>query len=74
MTTNLFQRLKRLLPDPPLFIGTVTYTDNGVATIEVPGGGLMQARGDAGIGDKVFFHNGVIDGPAPDLPIIEIEV
>lgn len=71
---NTFQRLKRLLPDAPLFVGTITSIDNGVATIEVPGGAQMQARGEGSNGDTVFFRDGAIEGPAPSLPIVEIEV
>lgn len=74
MSTNVFKRLKALLPDPLLLVGDVVAYDDGVATIEVPGGAQLQARGEASVGNRVFFRDGVIEGPAPDLPLEVIEV
>lgn len=74
MSSNPFKRLLALLPNPPLIVGEVTGSDAGLVTIEIPGGGLMQARGDAMVGARVFFRDGVIEGPAPDLPVELIEV
>lgn len=71
---NPFKQLLRLLPDPPLLVGEVVSFSNGVATIEEPGGGLSQARGDVTVGDRVFFRNGVIEGPAPALSFVAITV
>lgn len=71
---NAFKRLKELLPDPVLRIGTVLAVDNGVATIEEPGGVLATARGVASPGDRVYFRNDLIEGEAPDLPLEDIEV
>ena len=69
MSTNPFVLLKKLLPDPPLQIGTVAAIDDGTATIMLPGGGTVQGRGSATVGQTVFVRNGVIEGPAPALPI-----
>jgi hypothetical protein len=71
---NLFRALLDLLPSPPLLVGDVVAYADGVATIELPGGGLQQARGTATIGDRVFFRNDVIEGPAPTLSIELIDV
>lgn len=71
---NLFNRLRALLPAPPLQVGDVTGYADGVATIELPGGGITQARGEAAIGQRVFFRDGAIEGPAPDLPVDLIEI
>jgi hypothetical protein len=71
---NPYKRLLALIPNPPLQVGEVlTYAD-GVATIQVPGGGTAQARGTATVGDRVFFRDGLIEGPAPDLPVEVIEI
>lgn len=67
MTYNPYAKLKSILPDPPLLVGDVVAFDNGTATIEVAGGNQVQARGDVNVGDRVFFRNGNIEGPAPDL-------
>lgn len=74
MSVNAYKRLLKLMPQPPLFVGDVASVDNGVATITVPGGFQMQARGNVVVGDRVFFRNGVIEGPAPSLPIELIDV
>lgn len=74
MSSNPHKLLRDLLPQPPLMVGTVISILGGVSTIEVPGGGLAQARGLAEVDDRVFFRNDVIEGPAPNLPIEIIEI
>jgi len=74
MSTNAYALFRTLLKEPPLQIGTVTLIENGEATIELPGGGFTRARGDATVGQKVFARNRVIEGAAPALPIVLIEV
>jgi hypothetical protein len=41
--------------------------DAGVATVELPGGGVLQVRGDAAVSDQVFIRDGLIEGQAPQL-------
>jgi hypothetical protein len=74
MLLNPYRLLLGLLPDPALQVGTVIAVANGVATIQMPDGGLAQARGDAAPDDHVFFRDGRIEGKAPTLPIEVIEV
>lgn len=71
---NPYKLLRDLLPEPPLQVGTVTAIANGVATIQMPGAGTATARGDATVGQRVFFRNDVIEGIAPALPVEVIEV
>ena len=71
--SNLFTRFKKLLPDPPLQVGDVVTVGGTTATVEEPGGGRSVARGEATLGDRVYFQDGVIQGPAPDLPIVFVE-
>ncbi len=71
---NPYKRLLALIPNPPLQVGEVIAYGDGVATIEVPGGGIAQARGETDVGAKVFFRDGLIEGPAPDLPVEVIEI
>lgn len=71
---NPFKRLLGLLPQPALQVGEVIAVEDGVATIELPGGGLDKARGDVVVGATVYFRDGVIEGPAPVLPVDEVEV
>jgi hypothetical protein len=35
---------------------------------------VVQARGEAVIGERVFVRDGVIEGPAPTLPVEIISV
>lgn len=74
MSFNPYKRLLGLLPQRPLIVGEVLAVSDGVAMVELPGGSQIQARGDATVGDKVFVRDGVIEGPAPDLPVEEVEV
>jgi len=72
--SNIYRALLGLLPGRPLMVGTITSITGGVATIALPGGGTMQARGDGAVSDLVFFRDGVIEGTAPALPIEVIDV
>lgn len=74
MSINPFARLRALLAGPPLQVGTVVAVDSGLATVELPGGNRVQVRGDASVGGSVFFRDGAIEGDAPALPVVNIEV
>lgn len=71
---NLFKQFADLLPSRPLQIGEVLSIDDGIAVIELPGGGTVRARGDATVGQLVFVRDSVIEGVAPSLPIEVIEI
>jgi hypothetical protein len=71
---NPYSRLLALLPQRPLQVGTVVDVTDGTVSVELPGGAIVQVRGDAGIGDNVFIRDGVIEGPAPSNTITDIEV
>jgi len=71
---NPFAKFQALLAPGPLQIGKVTAWADGIATVELPGGGALQARGQATVGDKVFVRDGAIEGPAADLPTVAGEV
>ena len=71
---NLFKQFLDLLPPRPLKVGTVQSIYSGIATIELPGGGVLQARGEAAQGQRVFVRDGLIEGPAPELDYIEGEI
>lgn len=74
MSQNPYARLIALLPKRPLLVGEVVDFNNGVAVIQMPGGGLDTARGTATLGQRVYFRDGQIEGPAPTLPVELIEV
>lgn len=71
---NIFREFLDLLPARPLQIGTVLAVIGSQCTVELPGGGLLQARGSATVGAQVFVRDGVIEGVAPSLTITPIEV
>jgi len=76
-TTNIWARFKRLFPDAPLQIGTVLSVDiqTGTSMVQLIGGGILTVRGTSiASGKKAFVRDGLIEGAAPDLPGVEIEV
>ena len=72
--SNIYTQFKRLIPDAPLLVGVVTAYADGLATVELPDGGIITARGSASVSDSVFVRDGVIEGPAPELTAVEITV
>lgn len=71
---NLFKQFQDLLPDAPLQVGEVTAVDGETATIELPGGGILRARGAATVGQMVFVRDSVIEAVAPSLSVVTIDV
>ena len=72
--TNIYRQFLDLLPARPLQVGAVTASANGVSTVELPGGGLLQVRGAATVGQQVFVRDGAIEGNAPALTVVQIEI
>ena len=54
--------------------GTVIDVGSGVVAVALPGGGLIRARGNAAVGQKVFVRNDVVEGIAPSLTLEIIEI
>ena len=73
-TTNLWKRLKQLLPEAPLLTGQVTDVRTYGATVQLPDGSLISVRGDATLNQYVFIRDGVIEGPAPSMTAVLIEI
>ena len=71
---NYYKLLKSILPDAPLLVGDVVAVSNGTATVELPDGSQVQARGEAVVTDRVFIRDGVIEGAAPSLTLEIIEI
>lgn len=74
MSRNPFRVFKEIFPDAPLQVGTATAVDGDAVTVTLLGGGVMQARGAAAVGAQVWVRDGVIEGQAPDLPVVVIEI
>ena len=71
---NLYEQFRRLIPEPPLQVGTVVSVGAGVVTVELPGGGLIRARGSATVGQRVFVRDEAVEGIAPSLTLEIIEI
>jgi len=75
MQTNVYRALLDLLPQAPLLSGVVTVDHgDGSVTVEFPGGGTQRVRGVADVDDRVFVRGGLVEGPAPALSPITIEI
>lgn len=77
MSTNLFRALRELLPEAPLQVATVVavHAATGESTVEWPGGSQQRVRG-TGVAapTQAYVRDGVIEGPAPSLTLVDIDV
>ena len=71
---NLYEQFRQLLPAPPLQAGIVTEVGSGVVTVQLPGGGVLRARGSADVGQRVFVRDGVVQAIAPSLTLEIIDI
>ena len=72
--TNIYRQFLDLMPARPLQVGAVTAVSGDTCTVELPGGGLLQARGAATVDTQVWVRDGAIEGEAPELPLVVIEI
>ena len=71
---NLYKLLRSFVPESPLQIGTILSSANQSTRVELPGGGIVEVRGSGAVNDKVFIRNGRIEGPAPSLAQVTIDI
>ena len=77
MSTNAYRILRELLPEAPLQVAEVlvVHAATGDSTITWPGGSQQRVRGTAvPAGFPVFVRNGVIEGAAPVLTLLDIDI
>jgi hypothetical protein len=73
--SNLFAELRDLLQPGPVQVGTVSSYAGGLATITLPGGGVIVAKASAAtVGQQVFVQDGVVLGPAANLTLEIIDI
>ena len=72
--SNLYRMLKNLLPDAPLLVGVVQSVEPGGCRVRLSDGGEVFARGAGNVSDSVFVRDGVIEGSAPALTAVLINV
>ena len=68
---NLYKLFTHLLPRSPLEAGQVIAIHPDGVTIQIPTGEQLRIRGEAEVGDHVYFRAGTIEGPAPALTGID---
>lgn len=55
-------------------VGECIAADFGTCTIQLPGGSEIQALGAGTVGLHYFVKDGKLDGEAPALDLLEIEI
>lgn len=77
---NLWSRFTALMGgSQPILVGECVDAVFGYCTIEWPGGGQVTAQGAGTVGQHYFVYQRPdgswrLDGEAPELPLITIEV
>lgn len=71
---NLFKRFSDLTGRSLRTVGTCLSADDGECTIQYPGGTTVRVKGAGEIGTRYFVQDGKLDGEAPWLASLEIEV
>ena len=74
MNTNPYRALLALLPEPVTDVGEIIAVHAGGCTVQILSGDQVEARGAGSIGDLVYLRDGAIQGPAPVIDTVEIEV
>lgn len=72
--TNPFVALQRQLAGPSLQVGDVVAGAGSTWTVSLLGGGQVTCRGSAAVGQRVFFRGGLIEGQAPGLPLVTVDI
>ena len=76
-TVNPWKRFIGLLPGGVRTVATVRSIDTGIgiSTVELRTGTRIAVRGvDVPVGSNAYVADGVITGPAPNLPHYDVDV
>lgn len=71
---NVLTALREILAADPLLAGEVTAVSGQSITVTLPDGAEIIARGAATVGQRVFVRGALVEGTAPALTIVNIEV
>lgn len=72
---NLWRRFQQLANPPTLTtVGVVVSADFGECTVQFPGGSTMRVQGTGTVGTHYYIRDGRLDGEAPMLVVVEIEI
>lgn len=71
---NLYRRFSDLTGRSLRTVGTCISADFGECTIQYPGGSLVRAKGAGVETTRYFVQDGKLDGEAPSLVSLTMEV
>lgn len=71
---NLYRRFADLTGRRLRTVGTCISADFGECTIQYPGGGLVRVKGAGVVDTRYFVLDGRLDGEAPSLGSLIVEV
>lgn len=71
---NLYKRFSDLTGRSLRTVGTCISADAGECSIQYPGGSIVRVQGAGTPGQRYFVRDGRLDGDAPGLVNLEIEV
>ena len=71
---NIYRRFSDITGRKLRTVGECIGAEFGESTIQYPGGGQVRVKGEGTLGTRYFILDGKLDGEAPDLPALEIEV
>ena len=70
---NAYREFLALIPEQSLEVGDVVSSNEETVTVMLPKGGVIQARGEATVGQRVFVRAGAVEGGAPTLTYVSAE-
>ena len=71
---NIYKRFSDLTGRTLRTVGTCLSADFGECTIQYPGGSLVRVKGAGTVGQRYFVLAGKLDGEAPALVAVVVEV
>ena len=71
---NLFKRFSDLTGRSLRTVGTCISADFGECTIQYPGGSMVRVKGAGVESTRYFVQDGKLDGEAPALSSLAIEI
>lgn len=71
---NLYKRFSDLTGRSLRTVGTCVSSANGESVLQYPGGALVRVQGEGTPEQRYFVRDGALDGEAPTLVGLEIEV
>ena len=74
--SNQWKQFAALIPGDPLLVGTVlSHEADGTSTVQLPDGGILRPQGqDVTVGDRAFVQSNRVQGEAPALLAVEVNV